>query len=126
MSLKNNIHDAMLDDLYKSVVKAKNNKGLTDAGKKDIFNRAIKSACILLYYLEIGDSKSWLNAKDIPTVGDTIKKYNLQISQKDLSWFDFETYDNVKALKIINEFDRVIQAGLDTREKEKKNSGSEI
>lgn len=126
MKISDRVHDELLDKMYKSIQMAMNNKGLTDAGKKDIFYKALKSARAMLYYLDLRDGKSWLKVDDIPSLDDTIRKYDLHIDKKDLTWFEFEAYDNERALRILNEFNSVIKDKLDLWKLKMKNLDSEI
>lgn len=126
MKISDRIHDELLDKMYKSIQIAMNNKGLTDAGKKDIFYKALNSARAMLYYLDLRDGKSWLKVDDIPSLDDTIRKYDIHIDKKDLTWFEFETYDNERALRILNEFNSVIKDKLDLWKLKMKNLDSEI
>lgn len=103
-----------------------NNKGLTDAGKKDIFYKGLKAANIMLYQLDLKEGKSWLKTDDIPSIEDTIRKYEIPIDKKDLTWFEFEAYDNTRALKILREFDSIIQDKLDIWKMKLGNLDSEI
>ena len=48
--------------MHKTIELAMNNKGLTDAGKKDIFYKGLKAANILK------EGKSWLKTDDIPSM----------------------------------------------------------
>lgn len=112
--------------MHRTIELAMNNKGSTDAGKKDIFYKGLKAANAMLYYLDLKEGKSWLKVDDIPSIEDTIRKYEIPIDKKDLTWFEFEAYDNTRALKILREFDSIILEKLDLWKMKLGNLDSEI
>lgn len=126
MKFSDRLHEEMLEKMHRTVELAMNNKGLTDAGKKDIFYKGLKAANTMLYYLDLKEGKSWLKTDDIPSIEDTIRKYEIPIDKKDLTWFEFEAYDNTRALKILREFDSIIQDKLDLWKMKIGNLDSEI